>query len=138
MVDSRVFRFLLAGIMNTIFGIAVYAGVERIGAPLWLALLVGMAAGVVFSFVTMGAYAFRDLSLKRLPRFIACYAANYMVNLLALHLLAPIVEDAIARQVLLTPLMAVFSYLCLSRFVFGPGRAAAQAPPTSDRRARTK
>jgi putative flippase GtrA len=122
MVDARLVRFLLAGVLNTVFGIAVYAAVERAGARLWLALLVGMAAGVAFSFVTMGAYAFRDLSLKRLPRFICCYVANYLVNLLALQLLEPFVADAIARQVLLTPPMAVFSYLCLSRFVFRRGR----------------
>jgi len=118
MTDSRVVRFLVAGILNTVFGIAVYGVAEHAGTQLWLALLMGMAAGVAFSFVTMGAYAFRDLSVKRLPRFLACYLANYVVNLLALHLLEPLVASALARQVLLTPPMAVFSYLCLSRFVF--------------------
>lgn len=123
MIDARHVRFLLAGVMNTVFGIGVYAVLERAGVRLWLALMLGMAAGVAFSFVTMGAYAFRDLSLKRLPRFICCYVANYLVNLLGLHLLEPLVADAVVRQVLLTPPMAVFSYVCLSRFVFDRGRA---------------
>lgn len=122
MPKSRVARFLLAGIMNTVFGLTVYAAVDLAGAPVWVALAIGMAAGVAFSFVTMGAYAFRDLSLQRLPRFVLCYGANYLVNLGALDLLHPLVADAIVRQVLLTPPMAVFSYLCLSRFVFRRAR----------------
>lgn len=118
MSRSRIVRFLLAGIVNTVFGLSVYAAVDLAGAPIWVALLVGMVAGVTFNFVTMGGYAFRDLSLQHLPRFVLCYAANYMVNLGALHLLRPFVADAILRQALLTAPMAVFSYLCLSRFVF--------------------
>jgi putative flippase GtrA len=118
MRDARVVRFLFAGVANTAFGLLIYALAHLAGAPTWGALLVGMVAGVAFSFVTMGAYAFRDLSWQRLPRFMVCYGASYALNLLALDLLRPVVADDIVRQVLLTPPMAVFSYVCLSRFVF--------------------
>jgi putative flippase GtrA len=124
MPEAQVVRFLLAGVFNTAFGLVAYAFFVWLGTPLWLALVCAMLAGIACNFLSLGGYAFRDLSLKRLPRFIACYVASYLVNLLALHLLEPFVADAIARQLLLTPPMAVFSYLCLSRFVFRRGRAA--------------
>ncbi len=124
MPEAQVVRFLLAGVFNTAFGLVAYAFFVWLGTPLWLALVCAMLAGIACNFLSLGGYAFRDLSLKRLPRFIACYVASYLVNLLALHLLESFVADAIARQLLLTPPMAVFSYLCLSRFVFRRGRAA--------------
>ena len=123
MPEAQVVRFLLAGVANTVFGLAAYAFFVWLGTSLWLALVCAMLAGIACNFLTLGGYAFRDLSLARLPRFIACYVASYLVNLLALHLLQPFVADAVVRQVLLTPPMAVFSYLCLSRFVFRRGRA---------------
>ncbi len=118
MLDRQFVRFLLAGLANTLFGLTVYAGAIRIGLATWAALLAGMLAGLAFNFVTLGGYAFRDLSLQRLPRFVCCYVATYLLNLGALHLLRSFLADAIVAQVILTPPMAVFSYLCLSRFVF--------------------
>jgi putative flippase GtrA len=118
MLDRQFVRFLLAGIANTLFGLAVYAGAIRLGLATWAALLAGMLGGLAFNFVTLGGYAFRDLSLQRLPRFVCCYAATYLLNLGAHRLLHVVLADAILCQAILTPPMAVFSYLCLSRFVF--------------------
>jgi len=118
MLDRQFVRFLLAGLANTLFGLCVYAGAIRCGLATWAALLAGMLAGLAFNFITLGGYAFRDLSLQRLPRFVCCYLATYTLNLVALHLLRALWADAIVAQVILTPPMAVFSYLCLSRFVF--------------------
>jgi putative flippase GtrA len=124
MPDVRLIRFFLAGAFNTAFGLVAYSFFVWLGTPLWLALVCAMGAGITCNFVTLGGYAFRDLSPARLPRFIACYAASYLLNLAALHFLEPLVAGAIMRQVLLTPPMAVFSYLCLSRLVFKGDRDA--------------
>jgi putative flippase GtrA len=118
MLEPQFIRFLLAGCGNTAFGLAVYSAAVHLGLAPWAALLTGMLAGVAFNFVTLGGYAFRDLSLPRLPRFVCSYGATYLVNLGALHLLRSFIADAIVCQCILTPPMAVFSYLCLSRFVF--------------------
>ena len=123
MLDRQFVRFLLAGIANTPFGLTVYALAIRAGLAIWAALLAGMLAGLAFNFVTLGGYAFRDLSLQRLPRFVCCYLLTYAVNLGGLHLLQSVLGSAIVCQVILTPPMAVFSYLCLSRFVFRPPAA---------------
>jgi putative flippase GtrA len=118
MIAPQIVRFLLAGVANTVFGLAVYAAAVHVGLATWAALLAGMLAGIAFNFVTLGRYAFRDSSARRLPRFICCYGATYLVNLGALHVLHSFIIDAVVCQVILTLPMAVFSYLCLSRFVF--------------------
>jgi putative flippase GtrA len=117
-------RFLLAGGLNTLFGFAVYALAVLAGLPVWLAMLVGTVAGVAFNFVTLGGYAFRDLSARRLPRFVLGYACTYAVNLAAFHLVHRRVADPVACQVLLVVPVALFSYLVMSRFVFRKPRAA--------------
>ena len=60
MLDRQFVRFLLAGMVNTLFGLAVFAGTTRVGLAPWAALLAGMLAGIAFNFVTLGGYAFRD------------------------------------------------------------------------------
>ena len=117
-------RFVLAGGVNTLFGLAVYLGCVAVALPPWAALLVGIIAGIAFNFATLGGYAFRDLSARRLPRFVGAYAAVYAVNLLALEALRLRIESPMWRQVLLTGPMALLSYVLMSRFVFrGRGRA---------------
>jgi putative flippase GtrA len=124
MLDALPLRFLVAGAVNTAFGLATYAVFSVFGVATWAALLCGTIAGIGFNFVTLGGYAFRDLSWRRLPRFVCAYGVVYLVNLGTLRALEPLVGNAIWRQVLLTPFMALLSYFCLSRFVFqrGPTR----------------
>jgi len=116
--NQQVLRFLLAGAVNTVFGLGVYVGCVWLGMPPWLAMLIGTVAGVAFNFLTFGAYAFRDLSMQRLPRFVLSYAATYFFNLLAFHALNLWIGSAVWCQVILTPVVAAFSYLAMSNFVF--------------------
>lgn len=118
LIRSEAARFVLAGAVNTLFGLAVYTVVLWLGLPIWAALLVGGMAGIVFNFVSLGGYAFRDLSAARLPRFVMCYGACYLVNLLMLEEVSRRGLSAFWGQVLLTPPMAIISYLLMSRLVF--------------------
>jgi len=124
--DRQVFRFLLAGAANTLFGLGVYIACIWLGAQPWLAMLIGTVAGVVFNFFSFGGYAFRDLSIRRLPRFLLSYAATYAFNLLAFHALNGWVSSEVWCQVILTPVVAVFSYLTMSNFVFTRGQRASR------------
>jgi hypothetical protein len=81
-------------------------------------LLVGAVAGIAFNFVTFGAYAFREISARRLPRFVGAYCAIYLINVAALDRLRAVVPDPIWGQALLTIPMAALSYVLMSRFVF--------------------
>jgi len=121
--ERQFVRFVLAGIVNTLFGLAVYIGCIFVGMPAWLAMLVGTVAGVAFNFLSLGAYAFRDFSLRRLPRFVGGYTATYFFNLGAFEALHRYVADAVWCQLLLTVPVALFSYLLMSRLVFRTHRA---------------
>ena len=117
--DRQFLRFLVAGGVNTLFGFSVNLAVMLSGQPVWLSMLVGTVAGVTFNFFTHGGYAFRDMSARRLPRYVAGYAVVYLVGLAAFHVLNVVVPGPVLCQVLLVVPMALFSYLIMSRFVFG-------------------
>ncbi len=120
--SNRYMRFLVAGGLNTLFGFAVYSAAILMGAPIWLALLVGMLAGTGFNFITTGGYVFRDLSLSRFPRFVICYLFTYLVNLGLIGLLSTWLGNPILSQAAITIPMAFLAYLIMARFVF-PMRA---------------
>jgi putative flippase GtrA len=121
-LQSKGWRFLLAGGVNSLFGWAMYSLGIVLGAPIWLALIIGAAAGVAFNFLTIGGYVFKDLSAGKLPRFILAYVVVYGVNLTALTLLKPLLVNPVWAQLVLTPLVAALSFVLMSQWVFAPTR----------------
>lgn len=123
--NSRSMRFLISGGVNTLFGFMVYSVFILAGSAVWFALISGTVIGAFFNFLTIGGYAFRDLSLDRVPRFLLCYALVYGINLQALEWLSAAVTDKILSQSILVLPIAALSYLLMARFVFVPGNGAA-------------
>ena len=116
----RIARFGLAGILNSAVGFLVYSVTIVLGAPVWAALLSANLFGVVFNFFTIGDYAFRSRVIARFPRFVIVYAGIYALNWLCIDRLAGLNVNPIASQAILTPPLAMISYLALSKFVFIP------------------
>ncbi|MBB5192357.1 putative flippase GtrA [Silvimonas terrae] len=113
----RFIKFLFVGGLNTLFGLLVYIGAFKLGAAVWLAILIGNLSGIVFNFFTTGGLVFRSLDARRLPRFVLAYLMVYGINLLSMHWLVPH-WGALPAQVILTPPLVVLSYVLMSRFVF--------------------
>lgn len=111
-------RFLLAGVVNTIFGFAVYSAFIIAGMAVWFALLAGTLFGTIFNFITTGGYAFRELSFPRFPRFVICYLLIYGINFMLIELISGFLSDKILSQAILIFPMALLSYALMVRFVF--------------------
>jgi putative flippase GtrA len=121
-IERRFIKFLLVGVLNTLFGLGIYALLIWLGWPIWGALIGGNIAGIVFNFFTTGHLIFADVALSRLPRFIAAYLACYLANYMAIRALLGIGLGAIGAQAILTPAVALLSYYLMSRHVFRPDR----------------
>ena len=121
--SNRLLRFLIVGVVNSLFGFAVFSGFIVAGSSTWAALVGGNLAGLVFNFFTTGGLVFRDLAPSRAPRFLLCYLATLALNAWLIDSLAPALGGhRIAAQALLTAPMAVFSYLVMAKLVFRPAR----------------
>jgi putative flippase GtrA len=111
-------RFLLVGLLNTVFGLSVYTGLILVGLPVPGALGVSLVVGVAFNFVTTGTVVFRLLRIRLLLPFGLSYAVVYLANLGLLRVLEPAVGSPIVAQVVAAGPVALFSYGLLSRLVF--------------------
>jgi putative flippase GtrA len=115
---NRFMRFLVTGVVNTLFGFAVYSVAIISGITVWLSLLAGTVAGTVFNFFTTGGYVFRDISFNRFYRFIICYVLLYAFNLILIEGLSLWLTNKILTQFILTFPIAILSYLLMANFVF--------------------
>jgi putative flippase GtrA len=114
----KIVRFVVVGVINTIFGFLVFAGLTLLGCPDVLAVPAAMAVGVIFNFVSYGGLVFASLDTRRLPRFIAAYLCLFACNVFGLRVLARFGLNAYSAQAVLVFPLAVLAYLLNDRWVF--------------------
>jgi len=119
---NRYVRFLLIGMLNTVFGYAVFALAFYVGASPALALLIATAIGILFNFFTTGQIVFNDRGTSRLPHFVFAYCATYLINLALLKIIMLAGVNGLIAQAISLPVVAVCSFFILRRFVFTRGR----------------
>jgi|APAra7269096768_1048522.scaffolds.fasta_scaffold16834_2 putative flippase GtrA len=115
---QRFVRFAIVGVLNSAFGLGVYALLIHVGLPVWAALIAANVAGVSFNYVTTGKLAFSHRGANRFPSFVSIYLLCYVLNYLAITALLHMHLGPVMSQVLLTPFMAILNYLLQSRYVF--------------------
>jgi len=114
----RFLRFLVVGAMNTVFGYVVFwLALTMLGNDA-LAALVSTIAGIAFNFRSTGILVFDSRDSSLLARFVATNAAVYAVDVLGLRGLALYGLTPALAQALLTPFLAVLSYILARDFVF--------------------
>ena len=116
--EKKFVRFLIAGAINTIFGLAIYSICIISDIIPWLALLISMFIGMAFNFLTLGSYAFQAISLGRLPRFVIFYTVTYIINLTLLMAISTWLNNKILSQAIISIPVALVSYYFINRFVF--------------------
>jgi putative flippase GtrA len=112
-------RFLIAGAVNTAFGFGIYSGLVLLGVAVPVSLLIATVVGVLFNFLTFGAFAFRQLDARRLPRFLVAYGLIYLFNLALLEGLRMATGlKPIPAQLACLVVVAPIAYLILKSKVF--------------------
>jgi len=124
-------RFILAGGVNSAFGLAVYSALALIHAlPTLAVLIITNILGVVFNFLTTGGLVFRDMGMSRIPRFVLCYVVVVLIYAVLIDRLAPFAGGRIGAMAIVVVPMTAFTYLVQSRFVFRrPAPPQAKASP---------
>jgi len=122
-------KFLVVGGLNTVVGYGLFAAfiIAGLGAPLALAL--ATVLGVLFNFKSFGLLVFRNGDGRLLPRFVAVYAGQYVVNLMCLRWLAALDLSPLLAQLLLLPPLSLASFLLMRRLVFRARPRPRSDPP---------
>ncbi|GBF52509.1 hypothetical protein N0824_00355 [Microcystis sp. 0824] len=119
---SKSVRFLLVGVVNTLFGYGVFALLFRLGLDERYSLLIATICGVLFNFKTIGAIVFKDQNNRLIARFIGVYLVIYLLNAESLRIVKMLgINMLVAQAVLVLPL-AIVSYFLNKTFVFRGNR----------------
>lgn len=120
-------RYLFAGGLNTILGLAAYPAIYFLAAPLKLHYLTIFAISqtlcVTFAYVTNKFLVFRTSGnyLREFGKFITFHLSYFLVNLVALPVLVELAGmNPVWAQMLLAVLIIVSSYFWHSRITFSP------------------
>lgn len=113
-------KFLLVGLMNTLFGYSVFVVAMIIGLPHGLALVPAYLLGVCFNFYTNGKYVFKSegIDTKAFVRFLGVYIIIYLINLNCINVLVEKGISPMISQALLLPFIAIITFLLFKKLVY--------------------
>ena len=116
--QREVFRFVLAGMLNTAVGYGIYACGVLLGLAPSLALAIAFIFGSVFNYFSTGRIAFGARSIYAFPRFIAAYVALYLFNVTLLYGLRQLNLNALLSQAIALPPTVICTFVVMKLFVF--------------------
>jgi putative flippase GtrA len=111
-------RFILVGIVNTIFGYAIFALMTFLELHYTIAIGIATILGVLFNFKSTGIVVFGMYGNERLFRFILVYCVVYAVNVTGVFLLLRLSIGSYAAGLLILLPLALLSYTLTQRYVF--------------------
>jgi putative flippase GtrA len=124
-VHETKLRFLLAGGLNTLFGLAIFPVLIWLFAPLsvhyMVALTIAQIMGVVFAFLTNKLLVFktRGQHVREFGKFVTFYAVGFVANLIALPILVELAHvPPIWAQLMFVSMLIISSYFWHSRITF--------------------
>lgn len=113
----EIWRYYQAGIVNTVFGLACYAALVRIGMDIYAAQLISHLMGMTFNYVTYSRHVFRDAAPAKV-RFVVSYAVNYIVSLGTLAAVSQVISSPYLAGIVTTAVVSVLNYIALKFMVF--------------------
>ena len=112
------YKYLLIGGFNTVFGYCVFAFLLFIGIHYSLAVLGATILGVLFNFQTYGRFVFKNHSWSLLGRFVFVYTTIYLVNITLLLAFDLLVSNLYISGAMTTPIIAYLGYILNRRYVW--------------------
>lgn len=116
----QLFKFLIIGGLNTMFGYSVFAIFLYLNFHYTVAVLIATILGIVFNFFTIGRLVFANNKTHLIFRFISVYIVIYLLNILGLWIFERYKFDLYTGGALLILPLAFISFLLNKYLVFMP------------------
>jgi putative flippase GtrA len=116
---KRLWRYYQAGVVNTLFGYGAFAALVASGLNIYVAQIIAYIVGVTFNYVTYSRYVFHGQRASP-GRFIASYAVNYALSVLALAGFTHLGFSPYAAGLFSTIGVSLINYFILGKVVFAP------------------
>jgi putative flippase GtrA len=112
-------RFILVGMVNTLFSFCLYSALVLLGIPYKIALTLTSIVAQIWNFMTTGHLVFGNRRKRLFFKFIGVSGSIYLLNLAALTLLVEVLQwGELASQAILIPLVITVSFLINRSWVF--------------------
>jgi putative flippase GtrA len=117
-LNNKFFKFIIVGVLNTIFGYSIFALLVFFGLHYALAIFLATCLGVAFNFKTIGTFVFSNRDNSLIGRFVATYVVLCLLNIASLKVMMEIgFSSYVGGGVVLFPI-ALTGYYLNSKFVF--------------------
>jgi len=117
-LKKQVINFILVGMLNTIFGYALYVLFIFIGMHYILAIFLATIIGVLFNFKTISHFVFKTHNNSLIFRFIGVYVIVFLINILIITIFKSMdMNDYIAGLLAVVP-CAILSFVLNKVFVY--------------------
>lgn len=118
-MNIQIIKFLLVGILNTVFGYGLFSLFIYLGLYYPLAVLLSTILGVLFNFKTIGKLVFGSSDNGLIFRFILVYVITYLLNIFFLWLFKRLgFENMYINGFVLVVPLAIISFILNKFFVF--------------------
>ena len=114
----KLYKYLVVGGVNTVFGYSVFAILIFFGFHYSLAVLIATILGVLFNFQSYGRLVFKNHSWYFLGRYITVYIFIYFVNLILLLIFDLFVSNLYISGLMVIPFIAYLGYFLNKRYVW--------------------
>jgi putative flippase GtrA len=118
--DKFFFKFILAGLLNTIFGYTFFAILIFLKINTFFSLFVSTLAGIVFNYLTFGHLVFKLNKSKLIfTKFIFAYFISYMINVYLLKVFMGFFNgNALEAQIISLPFVVMFNWISMNYWVY--------------------
>lgn len=123
--DKLKVRFILAGIINTVFGLSAYPilyySLVKFNLHYLVILFISQVICITFSYVTNKVFVFKTTGnlWSEYIKFSSFYLSYFLVNLVALPFMVEILKmNPILAQILFTFVVVISSYFWHSKISF--------------------
>ena len=114
------FKFILAGILNTLFGYAFYAMLVFIKVDVFFSLFIATIAGILFNYLTFAKLVFKSSKNFFTPmKFIFTYFFSYIINVCLLKITMDVfINNPFVAQIISLPFVVLFNWISMNYWVF--------------------
>lgn len=118
--NPQIIKFLGVGVLNTVFGYAIYAMLIFVNVPYLIALLAATVVGVIFNYFSFGRMVFHGYGGWFIfGKFVIAYAVIYGANAALLRALTgDFLLSPYVGQVICIPLSVLLSWLLMTYWVY--------------------
>ena len=117
-IDKKFQKFLIVGVINTIFSYSLYAFFLSLGIHYGVAVLLSTILGVLFNFKTIGKFVFNNDSNRLIFKFIVPYVVIYFLNIGSLRVFDFFDFNMYFAGFIVTIYLSLVSFYLNKKFVF--------------------